>query len=118
MDDQWEMDDFGTTARDGQGDFDMDNGNDLFEFLTGTNPTDPFSLFRVDLEVATAPHTGTALSWPTRAWGIYRVQYKEQLTDPIWQNLPANVTLLGGKGLATDPTPANGARVYRVELAD
>ena len=39
MDDQWELDNFGTLDRDGTGDFDGDGISDLDEFLNGTDPT-------------------------------------------------------------------------------
>src|SRR5690606_4086054 len=39
MDDQWELDNFGTLDRDGTGDFDGDGISDLDEFLAGTDPT-------------------------------------------------------------------------------
>ncbi|MDO3384001.1 Ig-like domain-containing protein [Gilvimarinus algae] len=39
MDDDWEMEHFGTLDRDGTGDFDGDGRSDLQEFLDGTEPT-------------------------------------------------------------------------------
>jgi hypothetical protein len=39
LDDQWELDHFGTLDRDGNGDFDGDGISDLQEFLDGTDPT-------------------------------------------------------------------------------
>ena len=39
LDDQWELDNFGTLERDGSGDFDGDGISDLDEFLNGTDPT-------------------------------------------------------------------------------
>ncbi len=38
MDDQWELDNFGTLDRDGTGDFDRDGILDLDEYLLGTDP--------------------------------------------------------------------------------
>lgn len=54
MADAWEMQYFGTLARDGTGDVDNDGSTDLNEFLSGTNPltghppTEPVILFPVD----------------------------------------------------------------------
>lgn len=39
MDDQWELDNFGTLDRDGTGDFDGDGISDLDEFTAGTDPS-------------------------------------------------------------------------------
>ncbi|MFH0726518.1 MAG: Ig domain-containing protein [Pseudomonadota bacterium] len=39
MDDQWELDHFGTLDRDGSGDFDGDGVSDRDEYLNGTDPT-------------------------------------------------------------------------------
>lgn len=41
MDDNWEMQHFGTLDRDGTGDFDGDGISDLDEYLNGTDPTVP-----------------------------------------------------------------------------
>ena len=38
MDDQWELDHFGTLDRDGRGDYDNDGISDLDEFLNGSDP--------------------------------------------------------------------------------
>lgn len=43
MDDQWELDHFGTLSRDGKSDFDGDGISDLDEYLNGTNPAEGVS---------------------------------------------------------------------------
>lgn len=45
MDDQWELDYFGTLDRDGTGDFDGDGISDLDEFLNGTDPADSLVVY-------------------------------------------------------------------------
>jgi Tol biopolymer transport system component len=116
MDDQWELDYFSTLARDGTGDFDGDGATDLFEFQTGTNPTDPTSVFRAEIV-----YTGTAgqdpiIIWPVALGKSYSVQFKNSLSDPGWQGLDGNVILIDGTGYATDLVPAAGQRFYRVVL--
>ena len=42
MNDQWELDNFGTLDRDGSGDYDGDGISDLDEYLNGTDPAEGF----------------------------------------------------------------------------
>jgi Tol biopolymer transport system component len=110
MDDQWELDHFGTLNRDGTGDFDGDGASDLFEFQSGTNPNDPQSLFRVTL----APPA--TLTWPAASFKSYRVQYKDDLSETNWHDLNANVALSGSLGTALDLLPTSNKRFYRILL--
>jgi hypothetical protein len=67
------------------------------------------------------PASGQApvLTWPVEPGvlpgGSYHVQYKNNLTDPAWQNLNANSTVVGNQGQTTDFSPP-GQRFYRVIL--
>jgi cell wall assembly regulator SMI1 len=42
------------------------------------------------------------------------VQVKDNLTDPAWQPLSNNVSIVGGQGQAIDLAPAVSQRFYRV----
>jgi hypothetical protein len=42
------------------------------------------------------------------------VQFKNNLTEPAWQNLSGSVSIAGAKGYASDFAPAPGQRFYRV----
>ena len=55
------------------------------------------------------------LTWPTFFGVSYRIQYKTNLTDPVWQNLNGNATILGNQGQATDFSPAS-QRFYRLSI--
>jgi hypothetical protein len=116
MDDPWELDHFGTLARDGTGDYDGDGATDLAEYLTGTEPADPASAFRAEIHDSGVPGQGPAITWPI-AWGkSYRVQLKQVLTDPGWYELNGNVIFMGSRGYVLDPSPAVGQRFYRILL--
>ncbi|HUL50970.1 MAG TPA: hypothetical protein VLU94_00150, partial [Candidatus Nitrosotalea sp.] len=116
MDDAWEVEHFGTLDRDGTGDFDGDGATDLFEFLTGTDPTNALSVFRVEIISVTGSGQSPAMTWSMVPGKFYHVQFKDDLSNPAWQELQGNVTLVGGRGYATDLVPANGQRFYRVLL--
>jgi hypothetical protein len=118
MDDQWELDYFGTLARDGTGDFDGDGATDLFEFLTGTDPTDPKSVFRAEIVYTGVAGQAPVITWPLAPGKSYRVQFKNDLMDPAWQDLNGNVVLIDGTGHATDLAPAAGRRFYRIVLVN
>ena len=63
-------------------------------------------------------HNGAALAptftWLTTPGTSYQVQFKNNLTDPAWQNLTNNVSIVGGEGYAIDLAPASAQRFYRV----
>ncbi len=54
------------------------------------------------------------LSWPAVAGKNYQVQYKNNLNDPIWQNMNGSVTVVSNRASATDLTPNFGQRFYRI----
>jgi hypothetical protein len=38
------------------------------------------------------------------------------LTDPLWQDLPGNITFIGDTGYISDQLPAPNQRFYRIIL--
>lgn len=112
MDDQWETNHFSTLARDGSGDFDGDGATDLFEFLTGTDPINPASVFRAEITGGQNP----VLTWPLAPGKSYRVQFKNDLSEADWVDLNGNVTLVGTQGRVSDLAPASGQKFYRIVL--
>jgi Tol biopolymer transport system component len=115
MDDQWELDHFGTLARDGTGDYDGDGASDLAEYLAGTDPTDPSSVFEVRITPAATAGTGPVLTWPADGSRAYRVQFKNNLAETNWQDLPAFVVREGPLGYVTDTNRNAASRFYRVQ---
>jgi Tol biopolymer transport system component len=54
------------------------------------------------------------LAWPALPGKAYRVQFKNSLTDPQWQDVNGNVTVVGGTGYLKDLAPAATQRFYRI----
>ena len=54
------------------------------------------------------------ISWPLAAGEAYQVQYKTNLTDAVWLNLPGNAVFIGPAGYISDSSPAPGQRFYRI----
>jgi Tol biopolymer transport system component len=95
-----------------QDDADGDGFTNYQEFLTGTDPTDPGSYFRVQISTTASPGQNALLSWPAVAGRSYQVQYTADLTNPLWQNLgPAVVATTSG---SLNVSPAQPALYYRV----
>jgi hypothetical protein len=114
MDDQWELDHFGTLARDGSGDFDHDGASDLFEFQTGTDPADSASAFRLELSSTLA---GSAtLSWPMAPGRSYLVQFKNELGEATWQAFSGHVVVVGSRAYASEIEPVPASRFYRISM--
>jgi hypothetical protein len=68
----------------------------LYAVIAGTNGANP------------------VISWPALPGQLFHVEYKDNLSDPLWQTVPAPVILMGNRGQLTDPAPGSGSRFYRV----
>lgn len=116
MADAFEVSFFGGLGRNGFGDFDNDGLNDLAEFFAGTVPTNGTSLLRME-SVLTNTVVLTTVSWQSVSGKTYRVQYKNSLADPGWNDLPGDVTASSATATKTDTTKAGQPqRYYRAQV--
>jgi hypothetical protein len=84
--------------------------SDIFALsLSSTNTPAAFNV--VVLPMAAGQHP--TLSWQVTPGKTYQVQYKVNLSDPIWSVLNGNVTILGTQARLTD-FAASVQRFYRV----
>ena len=105
---------------------DFNNGSDIFALdLTalpmttsnGGGATNYASVFYVQLVSTGIFNSNPTLTWPLAAGKSYQVQYKTNLTDPVWLTLPGDVTFIGATGYLNDPLPSSGQRFYRIVLS-
>jgi hypothetical protein len=105
---------------------DFNNGSDIFALdltalpLTtgnGGGATNAESGFVAQLTPAGAAGSTPAISWPLAAGKSYQVQYKTNLSDAVWLNLPGDVTFIGAMGYLNDALPSPGQRFYRIVLS-
>ena len=67
------------------------------------------------LYAAIAGSNGTpTINWPASAGQTFSVQYKDDLSDPVWLPLAGTVTIVGNRGYLTDSTLTSGRRFYQV----
>ena len=71
-------------------------------------------VFYVHASPGTQSSPTPTLVWPVLAGKTYQVLYKDNLTDPAWQVLGGNITILGNTAYFTDPNPATGQRFYKI----
>jgi hypothetical protein len=58
------------------------------------------------------------LLWPVLPGVSYRVQFKDDLTDPDWQDLNGSVILIGNNGYEYDGAPSAEQRFYRFIMSN
>jgi Tol biopolymer transport system component len=102
---------------------DFNNGSDIFALdltalpvtISGGGSTNS-SVFYAQLFPAGSVTQYPVVSWSLAAGQTYGVQFKTNLTDPVWQNLPGNITFIGDTGYLNDQSPASNQRFYRIVL--
>ncbi len=54
------------------------------------------------------------LTWSSAPGAGYQVQFKNSLTDPLWQTLGGPATVVGNQGYIIDSSPDSAHRFYRI----
>jgi len=116
MADDWELAYFGDLSRDGTGDFDGDGQSDMAEFRAGTDPTNVNSIFRAFTISSPNLADGMLVLWNAVPGRTYRVQYKDGIDDPNWNDLPGDVFATGATATKLEAAAQTAAkRFYRVK---
>jgi Tol biopolymer transport system component len=90
--------------------YDFNRGSDIFAVSLLSSGAVP--LFRTAIAPGTGP--GIWISWPAVVGKSYRLQFKNTLTDPAWQDLAGIVTLVGTHAYLNDLAVPGSQRFYRV----
>ena len=88
MDDDWEILYFSNLDQAATHDFDTDGQDNISEYIAGTNPTNPASLFRL---IETVDDGKLILSWPTASNRTYNLYWREQLKYGSFQPVETNM---------------------------
>ena len=70
-------------------------------------------LYHIQMTPVTAPGGTTALTWQTVPARTYAVEFKNNLSDPQWQDSGATISFVSNEGMATVPVD-QPSRFYRV----
>lgn len=119
IDDDWQVDFFGEENPDaGPGkNPDGDRHDNRFEFLAGIDPTDPLSVFWIDVAHDEVLGESDIVFSPRFTSRTYRVVASTQLADPIWVELTGTSTSDNGdERTVTDPNAGGARKFYRVEI--
>lgn len=88
---------------------DFNQNRDVFAFsLPGSGTLSPFSVGFM------SNSQGSWMTWPANPGAGYKLQYKNSLNDPTWQDLNVSVTIVGNAAFARDSSASASQRFYRV----
>ncbi len=98
---------------------DYNGFQDLFTdtLVAGGGGTNLFTNFFAQLSGAAGPGSvaqSPVISWPVIPGRTYVVQFKNDLSDAVWQPLNGSVMITGTNGSAADLSPAAARRFYRI----
>jgi Tol biopolymer transport system component len=102
---------FGSWAPDQIG-WDFNQSEDVFAYNLYSSGAIP--LFYAQVVVGGTTAQQPVIAWPTVPGYIYRVQFKNNLSDSVWQTLNSGITIVGSQAYCSDLAPAAVHRFYRV----
>jgi hypothetical protein len=85
----------------------------LQDYIAGTNPTNPGSVFQAQVVPPASAGGNVTLIWTAAAGRSYSVQYKDSLDDAAWTALAGTPVINGSQGQFTVPTD-QASRYYRI----
>ena len=97
-------------------DLDFDGASFLEEFLSGTDPTDGSSVFRIE-DISEPTPSVIRIQFDAQAGRSYTVQFSDSLVEGSWEKLtdvPADPALRPGHVVTDNPPGENRFRVYRL----
>jgi len=99
-------------SRDGTRLFFVSWGSDL----AGTDFNHSSDLFSYAFLAASVAANGgnPTISWPWLAGKNYKIEYKDNLSDPTWQEAQGTISHVGVKGILQDASAGPSMRFYRV----
>jgi hypothetical protein len=98
------------------------DGTATFYYMSVPTPRGPNFIPSVTptihiLDVDFTPPNSVTLTWDSEPAHIYRVQFKNALTDSEWTDLPGDVPSAGPTAMKTDSSlGANTQRFYRIQF--
>jgi hypothetical protein len=98
-------------------DRDEDGYFDRTELDFGADPADRTSTPARLLNVIRSD-AGVTITWQAVPGKSYRMQSKDNLTDPVWNNLEAPILFHGSVAEGTDPALEVSRRYYRIQLVE
>ncbi len=92
---------------------DGDGMNNLAEYMAGTDPTNPASIFKINRVVPSS--TGMKITWDSAAGKTYQVMARAQFTSGSWQAI-GTITATGSSTQFLDPSGLGAMRAYRLQV--
>ncbi|PYJ99481.1 MAG: hypothetical protein DME23_09410, partial [Verrucomicrobia bacterium] len=97
---------------------DFNNTQDVFFFHVPANPMNATSKFSAQASVLPGANQ-VAITWEAVPGWSYQVQYKTDLSETNWSDLPGGVAVNGSRAASVDNTVSGPSqRFYRVKLVE
>jgi hypothetical protein len=117
--DFWELAYFGDLNQTASGDFDRDGQNNLFEYLAGSNPTNPASVFMPRAETVPGhPNQMHLVFTPWAAGRTYTPQFTTNLAVPFAPLTGYSGPITNGtEVIFTDVSATQSQKFYRLQIS-